>query len=91
MGPLERHAQCRRRAGTTPIEAGAGTTPLVASGRQDFLFLFHDFVMNRVVNPIEFICHNELFCGLFTSQIYLGSASCVLYDDEMSLCVSGMN
>jgi hypothetical protein len=84
-------AGCRRRAGTTPLEVGEGTTPQVASGRQDFFFFFHDFVTNWVVNSIEFMCRDELFCGLFTSQIYLCSTSCVVYDDEMSLCVSGMN
>jgi hypothetical protein len=33
----------------------------------------------------------HLICCLFTSQIYLCSTSCVLYDDEMSLWDSGMN
>jgi hypothetical protein len=33
-------AGCRRRAGTTPLEVGEGTTPQVASGRQDFFSFF---------------------------------------------------
>jgi hypothetical protein len=66
---------------------------VVARGKILFVLndFFHDFVTDRFGNPIEFMYCDKLFCGLFISQIYLCSTSCVLYDDEMSLCVSGMN
>jgi hypothetical protein len=53
-GPDGVRGHCR--AGTTPLEVGGGHDALGGWRGKIFLMIFYDFVTNRFVNPIEFMC-----------------------------------